>query len=324
MILADKILALRKSFGWSQEELAEKMNVSRQSISKWESAAAIPDINRILELSKLFGVTTDYLLKDDLEHTIYTGKDEEGDLIRVSLQEAGSFIENKRISGIQIAIGVMLCILSPALLIVLCAMADAGGYGVSEAAATGIGVSVLLCMVAIAVAIFIVSGIRMKPFEYLARSEFELDYGVSGILAERQARFMKQYTLHTVAGVCLCILGVIPLLVTGISGQSDVVTAAMVALLLVVVSVAVYLLISAGTVKGGYDQLLMTGDYDLNTQKENETHSKLGGIYWPIVVAIYLAASFWTMRWDITWVIWPVAGLVFASLAAALHKQEPK
>lgn len=57
MILADKILALRKQNEWSQEELAEKMNVSRQSISKWESAAAIPDINRILELSKLFGVT---------------------------------------------------------------------------------------------------------------------------------------------------------------------------------------------------------------------------------------------------------------------------
>lgn len=65
MILADKILNLRKSLGWSQEELAEKMNVSRQSVSKWESAAAIPDINRILELASIFGVTTDYLLKDD-------------------------------------------------------------------------------------------------------------------------------------------------------------------------------------------------------------------------------------------------------------------
>ena len=53
MILADKILQLRKANGWSQEELAEKLNVSRQSVSKWESASAIPDINRILELSKI-------------------------------------------------------------------------------------------------------------------------------------------------------------------------------------------------------------------------------------------------------------------------------
>ena len=65
MIIADKILSLRKGSGMSQEELAEKLNVSRQSVSKWESAAAIPDVSKILEMSKIFGVTTDYLLKDD-------------------------------------------------------------------------------------------------------------------------------------------------------------------------------------------------------------------------------------------------------------------
>ncbi len=85
MILAEKILALRKSNGWSQEELAEKIHVSRQSISKWESAAAIPDINRILELAKLFEVTTDYLLKDDIEKTEYSDECETDNRIRVSL-----------------------------------------------------------------------------------------------------------------------------------------------------------------------------------------------------------------------------------------------
>ena len=62
MILADKIIKLRKKNGWSQEELAEKMNVSRQAVSKWEGAQTIPDLGRILQLSELFGVTTDYLL----------------------------------------------------------------------------------------------------------------------------------------------------------------------------------------------------------------------------------------------------------------------
>ena len=59
MILAEKITALRKKNGWSQEELAMQLNVSRQSVSKWESAASIPDLDRILQLSRLFGVTTD-------------------------------------------------------------------------------------------------------------------------------------------------------------------------------------------------------------------------------------------------------------------------
>ena len=67
MILADKIIKQRKKNGWSQEELADKMNVSRQAVSKWESAQTIPDIDKIMQLGDLFGVTIDYLLKDSIE-----------------------------------------------------------------------------------------------------------------------------------------------------------------------------------------------------------------------------------------------------------------
>jgi len=67
MILADKIIRLRKKNGWSQEELAEKMQVSRQAVSKWEGAQSAPDLEKVLMLSSLFDVTTDYLLKDEIE-----------------------------------------------------------------------------------------------------------------------------------------------------------------------------------------------------------------------------------------------------------------
>ncbi len=67
MKLADKILNLRKQRGFSQEELAEKLNVSRQAVSRWEVGAAQPDASNILQLSKLFEVTADYLLNDDYE-----------------------------------------------------------------------------------------------------------------------------------------------------------------------------------------------------------------------------------------------------------------
>lgn len=65
MKLSDKITKLRKANCWSQEDLAEKMYVSRQAISRWENETALPDANNILQLSKLFNVTTDYLLNDD-------------------------------------------------------------------------------------------------------------------------------------------------------------------------------------------------------------------------------------------------------------------
>ena len=80
MTFSDKLIALRKKAGWSQEELAERLNVSRQSVSKWESAQSMPDIDKILQLSSLFSVTTDCLLKDtqdDMDRLL-----EDGDFTR--------------------------------------------------------------------------------------------------------------------------------------------------------------------------------------------------------------------------------------------------
>ena len=67
MKLSDKLVGLRKSAGMSQEELAEKLNVSRQAVSRWETGTAMPDAANILQLSKLFHVTTDYLLNEEYE-----------------------------------------------------------------------------------------------------------------------------------------------------------------------------------------------------------------------------------------------------------------
>ena len=75
MTFSDKLSALRRKAGWSQEELAERLNVSRQSVSKWESAQSMPDIDKIVQLSSLFSVTTDYLLKDGQAEQEYTEDD---------------------------------------------------------------------------------------------------------------------------------------------------------------------------------------------------------------------------------------------------------
>ncbi len=67
MKLSEKIFTLRKEKGLSQEELAEKLNVSRQAVSRWEGGSALPDATNVLQLSKLFEVSADYLLNDDYE-----------------------------------------------------------------------------------------------------------------------------------------------------------------------------------------------------------------------------------------------------------------
>lgn len=93
MILSEKIALLRKQNGWSQEQLAEQLHISRQSVSKWESGASIPDLDKIIKLSSIFGVSTDYLLKDEMEELEYTQTTdipEEDQTRRVSIEEANS------------------------------------------------------------------------------------------------------------------------------------------------------------------------------------------------------------------------------------------
>ena len=115
MILADKIIELRKQAGMSQEELAEKMNVSRQSVSKWEGAQSVPDLNRILQLSEIFGVSTDTLLKDEL--TLTTAISDVPDtteppLRAVSMEEANAFLHANTKAAFLISLGIACCIAS--------------------------------------------------------------------------------------------------------------------------------------------------------------------------------------------------------------------
>ena len=75
MTLGNKLTRFRKEHNYTQEQLAELMDVSRQSISKWESDIAYPETEKIIRLAKLFNVTTDYLLKDECEDTINNESD---------------------------------------------------------------------------------------------------------------------------------------------------------------------------------------------------------------------------------------------------------
>ena len=92
MDISEKIIKLRKTNGWSQEDFAEKLYVSRQAISRWENGTALPDAENVLQISKLFGVTTDYLLNDDYE------SDRDIPVVKTATQETEDlFLRKKRL-----------------------------------------------------------------------------------------------------------------------------------------------------------------------------------------------------------------------------------
>lgn len=316
MILADKIIKLRKQYGWSQEELAEKLNISRQSVSKWESGTSIPDLDKIIKLSGLFGVSTDYLLKDELDVASPSESNEtyERENLRVvTLEETNAYLHTVETTCKKIGIGVMLCILSPVLLILF------SGYGditnrMSEEFAAGIGVTVLLVMVTVGVILFILNGIKLAKFDYLEQECFTLEYGVQGIVEKKKDEFAPVFGRGIALGTALCILAVTPLMVAGALEASDMILILLVCLLLALISFAVYLFIWLGSIYGSYEKVLQIGDYTQENKMLEKHINWLPGIYWCIVTAIYLGWSFWSGGWSFTWIIWPVTGVLFAAL----------
>ena len=162
MILADKIIQLRKKSGWSQEELAEKLGVSRQAVSKWEGAQSIPDLERVLAMSRLFGVSTDYLLKDEQEEDAPQAQEAEGDTLarRVTMAEAQALLQVKEAAAPRIALATAACILSPIPLMLLAALSETRTLPISENVAAALGLMILLLMVTAAVATFILTGAK--------------------------------------------------------------------------------------------------------------------------------------------------------------------
>lgn len=331
MILAEKIMQLRKKNGWSQEELAEQMHVSRQSVSKWESGTSIPDLNKILLLSQIFGVSTDYLLKEEMEDRNEILSTEEMEVnvnhatesIRnVSLEEATDYMRDSACIAKKIAVGVSMCILSPILLLLLGVYAENGMIPISEDMAGGFGIISLLLIIAPAVAIFITVGMKMERYQYLEKEPIELEYGVSGIVKERKQAQNETYMTGILIGVTLCILSAIPLFVAAAIDASDIIVVWCVVGILFMISVAVYIFIRVMTVRFCYDRLLQENDYTLSRKTAAKRKRKWEAIYWPLITAIYLAYSFWTMHWERSWIIWPVAAVFSVVLSGIFGKEE--
>ncbi|MBQ9924253.1 MAG: helix-turn-helix transcriptional regulator [Clostridia bacterium] len=314
MILADKIIDLRKKAGWSQEELAEKLDVSRQSVSKWEGAQSIPDMNKILQLSELFGVSTDYLLKDSMEaaETVPSQDTDAEDATFVSMEEANAFLSYKAESAPRIALGVLLCILSPIALFLLGGAQESGRLAITEMQAAMIGLIVLLLMVAGAVLLFVLTGMKGSKFEYLEKNALDTAYGVSGMVRERMQREESDHTRSIAVGVVLCVLAAIPLFVLLLwRGEDEFYGVLGVSAILTLAGIGVHILVKASIPWEGYRMLLEEGDY---TRDRKRTNRQYAGIYWCIVTAAYLAVSFLTNRWDMTWIIWPVAAVLFGAV----------
>lgn len=326
MILADKIINERKKNGWSQEELAQQLSVSRQSVSKWEGAQAVPDLQKIIAMADIFGVSTDYLLKDEIEpdeNPIVPVTNVEvvstTDTYKVTLEDANEYLNVSRLNAPKVANGVSLCILSPALLILLAGLTEMPGTIISDTVAIAVGVITLLALVSIAVYIFIITGAKINRFEFIEKEIVETAYGVDGLVQERMRAMESRKTSYTAIGVILCIVCSMPLIISACLSMANFIIVAMVSVLLIIVSIAVNLFVRVNIEWGSCEQILQVGEYTVSAKNANKKVEKVSGIYWGVALAIYLGWSFISQKWEFTWIIWPVAGVLFGAVTCLIR-----
>ncbi len=312
MILADKIIEERKKNGWSQEELAEKLDVSRQSVSKWEGAQSTPDLQKILKMSELFGVSTDYLLKDDMENAEYVESSaEEGSVRKISMEEANAFLTLNKKLATGTALATVLAVLCPVCLIFMAGMTK---YDPNmEKVAVSLGMIWLFAFIAASVSIFIMNGMKMSKYEYLEKDIVETAYGVSGMVKDKKEKYAEKHIKNIIAGVVLCIIGVIAIFQIPLLGETDFIGASMVCIMFFFEAAGAFFLVKTSCVQSGFDKLLQEDDYTPE-KKRDKVSGVIGTVYWLLATAVFLVWSFITNDWEITWIVWAVAGVLFPAV----------
>lgn len=329
MNLPEKIMTLRRRNGWSQEELAERLDVSRQSVSKWEMGQSVPELDKVIQMSDLFGVSADSLIRDELEldfgEQARTGEKDAAEPTEtgrtLSVPEMTVLLRNARRKNLLIATGVALCVLSPILFILEKFLAAA---------------FIAPVMIAAAVACFILAANLWKntPFAVYQKGD-RLSADAAAWFRERFPAANLRFLLFSLVGVVLFILSPIPLIALAIAKDeklTDLQAETCVAILLAVVAVGVFLVLLRGEEMAVWERFraIQSGvlPEDLREGEEpqealareaEERRNPIGKFYWSIITAAYLLVSFLTHRWEYTWIIWPVAAVLDGAIEAVFY-----
>lgn len=240
----------------------------------------------------------------------------------LSMETAKRFLKEYSRHAYLTALGVLLCIISPC-----------GPIFFSDTIApfrlfSILGVVLLLVMVAAAVGIFIYSSMTIGRWKNLKNDLFYTDFATTQLIHQQKESFQPAYVLMITIGVVLCILCVVPAVVLDefnhyfnnflleqLSG----------AFFLIIVGVGVFMLVYASMKMSAFTFLLnlnahetVGGNYTASQKEniyyENKTAAAIMSVFWPTITCLYLIISFLSFAWHITWIIWPIAGVLHSLL----------
>lgn len=316
MLLADKIIALRKQKGWSQEELAEQLGVSRQSISKWESMQMVPSLDKIVKLAEVFAVSTDFLLREEIEDPnlvkpVPAESVQQGEPAHVvSMEEANAFLSLSQRRARQHAWGVGLLI-------------AAFIFGSLSSISPAFNLGIVIC-VAWAIGLFVIAHLNLKNYDHLLRQPIEPAYGVAGMIKERQQQGLPGRNAKLTAGVVICAAAFLILAVSGhlnrwftiLLSQFDLITFVIVGFL----AVGAGLITEVAVIHAAFKTLLEEKRYD-PAAKALRRRTVFFRREYALALALILAADWWVFGGYFWFTIILIAAVLAYRPAMALYSR---
>lgn len=246
-------------------------------------------------------------LDELLESLGYDQHQDLNDYSTNTLQEANYLIEAYDLESNKIAMGILMIMLGAGLIPTLCT------FQLAE-----IGVILLLVLVAAAVGLFIQSGLKLESLEKSLEDEEDIFYLTDEDyqIVEDQFRHFKESERYRIPlGVMLCIASAVPLIFLAFLGQELLIERYGILLLLIMVGIGVYQFVKYGMVESAYEKALSIGEYSVAERRFQEKIEPIAVIFWMVITVVYLAWSFFTGVWHISWIIWPLAGFLWGIIS---------
>lgn len=306
---------IRKAKGELWQMMEDKYNelISDGKNENEAVGTVISEFGNIEELSSILG------LKEEL----YTApaQDAKENRRMLTFEEVRRYLDEKTRHSLLIALGVLLCICSVI------------GPIITDAATIpeAIGVTVMMGMIAAAVGLFIYSSTMMGKWDFLKKEPCMLNFESVEYVRDEKNRYRKTYAIRQTIGIILCVLCWLPAAILDDISFTRALNFDGASILFVLVGIGVFIIIFNNGINGSFDMLLKLNDEKLvsgnyvSEQKEvryiNDTAARIMDIYWPTITCVYLCWSFLTFHWHITWVIWPIAGIVRGILNTCLSEK---
>lgn len=310
MTLANRISFHRKKLGWTQEELAQELDVSRQSVSKWESGQSQPDLNKIIKMSELFNISIDYLLKGTNESTQNTNETfskigheldniitnikskETGEQVDIDSNYAKNYLETYELESKNIANAISISMLALALVIIN----SNNNFDSIIIIIFGI---VFLILTTIALFLFVKSDIHLSKYRKILNNNIELQELFKSQVNTKYEKLEKKLSKRLICATLMLTIIIIIFLISVIS-LTDKNVVRILPILIICASITINIIVRVKMVKYSYIMLL---------QPKNSINKKtnlIKQLCWTIITLSFLMYSFSTNDWRRSWIIFPI------------------